>query len=95
MSTVSIIFGRVSDRNPVLSEARASEVISSSGSNQASSGTATVSDEVIEVAVSGGAIWVTIAAAPVAVAGTTYLLPDGTTRHFACGFGDKVGVIDA
>lgn len=94
MATVSVVFGRSNSDLPVMSEARISEAITTSGSNTASTNAATVNDDVVEVAVSGGAVWVTIAAAPVAAAGTTYLLPDGTTRHFAVGSGDKVGVID-
>jgi hypothetical protein len=94
MATVSVVFGKWHGKKPVITVRNQSEVITSSGASQTSSNTGTVGDDCVEVATSGGAVWVTIDGTT-AAAGTGFLLPDGTTRHFDAGFGTVVKVIDA
>jgi hypothetical protein len=94
MATVSVVFGVKHEELPFLKRANQSEAITSSGTSQASSNTGTIKDDCVEVATSGGAIWVTVDGST-AAAGNQFLLPDGTTRHFVAGFGTQVRVIDA
>lgn len=47
------------------------------------------------VTASGGDVWVTFGANPTAVAGTTWLVVDGTTRDWAATAGQMAAVIDA
>lgn len=47
------------------------------------------------VAVSGGAVWVTFGANPVAKAGVTWLLPDGSSLDLVAVAGDACAVVDA
>lgn len=94
MATVSVVFGKWHSSKPVISKRNQSEAVTSSGSSQTSSNTGTKADDCVEVATSGGAVWVTIDGTT-AAAGTGFLLPDGTTRHFDSGFGTQVKIIDA
>ena len=94
MATVSVIFGTWHDKEPIMSKANQSEVLTSSGTSQTSANTGTTADQCVEVATSGGAIWVTLDGTT-AAAGTHFLLPDGTTRTFDAGFGTQVKIIDA
>jgi hypothetical protein len=47
------------------------------------------------VTATGGDVWLKFAAAPVAAAGSDWLLLAGQTREWAAIPGDKVGVVDA
>ena len=94
MATVSVVFGKWHGKQPVMSGRNQSEAITSSGASQTSSNTGTTDDDCVEVATSGGAVWVTVDGTT-AAAGTGFLLPDGTTRTFDAGFGTQVKVIDA
>lgn len=94
MATVSVVFGKWHGSKPVISKRNQSEVITSSASSQTSSNTGTKADDYVEVATSGGAVWVTIDGTT-AAAGTGFLLPDGTTRHFDAGLNTVVKVINA
>ena len=94
MATASVVFGNWHDSKPVMVKANQSEAITTSGSSQTSSNTGQKRDDCVEVAVTGGAIWVTIDGTT-AAAGEGFLLPDGTTRTFDAGFGVQVKIIDA
>ena len=94
MATVSIVFATWHHSKPVIAVRNQSEVITSSGSSQTSVNTGTAKDDVVEVASVNGAIWATIDGTT-AAAGTGFLIPDGTTRHFDVGFGSQVKLIDA
>ena len=94
MATVSVVFGKWHSSKPVISKRNQSEAVTSSGSSQTSSNTGTKADDCVEIATSGGAVWVTVDGTT-AAAGTGFLLPDGTTRHFEAGFGTVVKIIDA
>ena len=94
MATVSVVFGKWHGSKPIMAKRNQSEAITSSGTSQTSSNTGTAADDCVEVATSGGAVWVTTDGTT-AAAGTGYLLPDGTTRHFDAGAGTQVKVIDA
>lgn len=94
MAIVSVVFGKWHGSKPIMARRSQSEVITSSGTSQTSSNTGTAGDDCVEVATSGGAVWVTTDGTA-AAAGTGYLLPDGTTRTFDAGVGTQVKVIDA
>lgn len=94
MATVSVVFGKWHHMKPIIAVRNQSEAITSSASSQTSSNTGGTNDDCVEVATSGGAVWVTIDGTT-AAAGTGFLLPDGTTRHFDAGSGTQVKVIDA
>lgn len=75
-----------------------SELITSSGASQPTAitaGTLPGADEFWAVTSAGGPVWVTFAAAPVALAGTTWLVPDGGTLWLRATPGFKAAVIDA
>jgi hypothetical protein len=94
MAKVSVVFGRWHGSKPILSKANQSENIDSSGTSQTSSNTGTTADDCVEVAASGGAVWITLDGTT-AEEGTHFLIPDGSTRHFDAGLGTKVKVINA
>ena len=94
MATVSVVFGTRHEELPFLKRANQSEVVTSSGTSQTSSNTGQKTDDCVEVATSGGAIWISLDGTD-ASAGNQFLLPDGTTRHFQCGVGTSVKIIDA
>ena len=94
MATVSVVFGTWHSKQPIMSKANQSEVLTSSGASQTSANTGTVKDNCVEVATSGGPIWVTLDGTT-AAAGEGFLLPDGTTRTFDAGSSTQVKIIDA
>ena len=94
MATVSVVFGKWHSTKPIISRRNQSEAVTSSGVSQTSSNTGTAADDCVEVATSGGAVWVTVDGTT-AASGTGFLLPDGTTRHFDAGLGTQVKLIDA
>lgn len=76
----------------------AGEAITSSGVSQATTitaGTLMGQDEFWVVTASGGPIWVTFAAVPVAAAGVSWLVPDGVTLWLRATPGNKAAVVDA
>lgn len=102
MATVSINLCTSTSRlqqQPVANDVVVNGVaITSSGASQATSFAATTDasqDEYWCVTSKGGAVWVTFAAAPVAVAGTTWLVPDGGTLWLRATPGYKCAIIDA
>jgi hypothetical protein len=100
MATVGITIGRAVDGFkpayagvPVISE-----VITSSGTSQQTTGTVPqVPDVAARVTVSGGSVWVkTGSANPTAAAGDDYLVPDGGTMDLVfLEVGWKIAVVDA
>ena len=94
MATVSVVFGRWHSSKPIMTKANQTEAITSSGTSQNSSNTGTTADDCVEVATSGGAVWVSLNGSA-ASATNGFLLPDGTTRTFDAGSGTVVAVIDA
>lgn len=94
MPTVSVVFGKWHHKHPLVAKARASEAITSGVANVESTNTGTKDDDFVEVSVSGGAVWIKVGPTGPASSGDTFLLPDGTTRHFDAGTGTKVNVID-
>ena len=94
MATVSVVFGVKDDELPFLKYATQSEDLTSSGASQTSTNSGLSGDDCVEVATSSGAIWVSLDGTD-AAAGHQFLLPDGTTRHFAAGIGTQVKIIDA
>lgn len=94
MSTVGIVLAYRGGENvpAIRTDGRAATPITSSGASQASSITA--ADSEYWVIGTTGNIWVTFAAAPVAAAGTKYLLTAGV-HFFEAIVGDKCAVIDA
>ena len=99
MAIVGITFGAAMDGiTPVYAGLPAvSEVITSSGTSQATSGAVAHPDQIARVTASGGAVWVkTGAASPTAAAGDDYLVPDGGTIDLGrLQVGWKVAVVDA
>ena len=93
MATVSIVFGNWHSKQPVMSRHNQTEAITSSGTAQTSSNTGTAGDDCVEVATSGGAVWVALDGND-ASSTNGYMLPDGTTRTFDAGFGTTVSVKD-
>lgn len=91
-ATVSVVFGKWHGNQPVMSRLNQSEAITTTGSAQTASNTGTTADDCVEVATSGGDIWVTLDGSTPA-AGTGFFLPDGTTRTFDAGGGTVVKVI--
>ena len=91
-ATVGIVFGKWHSSQPVMSKLNDSEAVTTTGSAQTSTNTGTKADDCVEVATSGGDIWVTLDGTTPA-SGTGFFLPDGTTRTFDAGFGTVVKVI--
>ncbi len=96
MATVNVALSKGMNGYPTTTtDARVSEVITSSGTSQASTSLA-LGGEVVTITASGGNVWVKIGAAPTAEEGGDWLVLDGTTRYFApTAAGDVVAVIDA
>ena len=92
-STVSVCFGSWHSKQPVMTKLISSEAFTTTGSAQTATA-ATGSPDCVEVATSGGAIWITVDGST-AAAGNQFLLPDGTTRHFVAGLGTQIKLIDA
>jgi len=105
MATIGITISKIKIGNvtnaklPVLdSSATHAEAITSSASSQTSTNSVpsdNAGEYVWRITASGGAVWVTFAASPTAVAGTSWLIPDGSTQDFGATAGDKVAVINA
>lgn len=106
MATVGIALSAVSNTassglNAVMpvadANAAASAAVTSSGTSQSPSVTTPSDGKQYYwiITASGGNVWVTFGSNPTAVAGTTYLIVDGTTRDFAASAGQKCAVIDA
>ncbi|KAA3504602.1 hypothetical protein DXM27_05150 [Rhizobium rhizogenes] len=105
MATVGIAVSAVSNKassglNAVMpvpdANAAASAAVTSSASSQTASVTAPSDGKQYYwiITASGGNVWVTFGSNPTAVAGTTYLIVDGTTRDFAASAAQKCAVID-
>jgi len=105
MAKVNIVRGLVVSQSRVngfplslpSSEVLQSETITSSGSSQSTSGGASQiqGDQYWRITVSGGAVWVKIAANPTAAANSDRLLLDGCVFECLANGGEKVAVIDA
>lgn len=82
---------------PLSKPVNAGATITSSGSSQATSITASIKDgDIWDVTVSGGNVWVKAAAAPTAAPDADFLLLDGQTRQFAASVNlEKLAVINA
>lgn len=97
MAICNVSFTRVSNFNGtaiIRPEAVQSQAITTSSSSQQSAA-ANSTQKVVRVTVAGGNVWVAIGVNPTAVAGTQFLMTDGSTEYFAVNDGDKVAVIDA
>lgn len=100
MATVGLTFspyGRLGASAAVLvdNESTQSEVLTSvPGSSVPSTIEASTNAQVCRVAVTGAAVWVTIAETPVAAEGTKFLVLDGTVEYFVTNVGDKVAVFE-
>ena len=90
-STVSVCFGSWHSKQPVMTKLISSEAFTTTGSAQTATA-ATGSPDCVEVATSGGDIWVTLDGTTPA-SGTGFFLPDGTTRTFDAGNGTVVKLI--
>ena len=97
MATVHVAFARAMDGPAPIIAARpsSSEVITTSAVSQATTIRAGNDDTCVVTAIYG-AVWVKIAATPVAAAGADWLIPEGTSREFGhVPPGSKVAVINA
>lgn len=97
MATLNVVFGRAMDgpAQVISGVGVSSQSITTSASSQASTVSAG-NNQVCELTVSGGNVWVAFGASPTASAGTSFLLVDGQTRHFGhLPAGTKVAVINA
>lgn len=96
MATVGITCSyRGKENVPVLrSDTLLSEVITSSGTSQQTTGTATL-DGYWRIAVSGGPVWVKAGVNPTAAAGNDYLIPSEGVLELQAESGDKLAIIDA
>lgn len=73
---------------------RVAETITSSGTSQATTITASV-NEIAHITASGGAVFINYGAAPTAASGSGDLIPDGGSLQIGgLASGDKVAVID-
>jgi hypothetical protein len=70
------------------------EVITSSGTSQETTGSATNGNTHIRVVATGGNVWLTFGEDPTAVTATGHLLIEGIPEVFAVPAGYKVAVID-
>lgn len=106
MATVGVTLSAVSNTarsglNAVMpavdAEPYGSDMITSSGSSQQAAVTAPADADGMfwTITASGGNVWVAFGADPTAVAGTHWLIADGTTRDFGAKANQKVAVIDA
>lgn len=98
MATAQIAFTdavHVGGSSVLSKDPRAVETITTSASSQATTATA-LAGELASITVSGGAIFVKVAAAPTAASGSGYLIPDGGRLDLgSLAAGDKVAVINA
>jgi len=98
MATVEIAFGHPVQIADALDFAYpdAAQVITSSGSNQVSTAAATATGQAVVVASSGGAVYVSIGAAPNATSDARRrVVPAGAVRVFGgVQIGHKVAVVD-
>ena len=91
-STVSVVFCSWHPNKIVKTKLNNSEAITTDGSAQTASNIGESGDDCVEVATSGGAIWVTLDGTD-PEAGVGFYLPDGTTRTFDAGPGTVVKVL--
>ncbi|MGO4316707.1 hypothetical protein [Agrobacterium sp. MCAB5] len=105
MATVGIALSAISNKassglNAVMpvadANATASATVTSSASSQSPSVTVPSDGKQYywSITASGNNVWVTFGSSPTAVAGTTWLIVDGTTCDFAASAGQKCAVID-
>lgn len=95
MATVNVIFGKMTPRGVLMGAQPSSiEDITSSGTSQATTATASTGDAA-QVTVTGGAVRVAFGPSPTATATDAILILDGQTREFGgLQSGDKCAVID-
>lgn len=97
MSDIHVTFVKAMDgiAPVVAAHPRAKQLVTSSGTSQATTITAQA-NEVCEITASGGPVWVAFGAAPTAAAGSDHLILDGQSRQFGMLIpGEKVAIIDA
>jgi hypothetical protein len=98
MAIVGITIGAAVDgfKTAHAAQPYVSEVITSSGSSQATTGVVQKMGDAIKVTTSGGPVWVAVGASPTASAGNDHLVPDGSTLDLVFSLpGWSVAVIDA